>query len=138
MTDNEAGVLDFAERAARDHFQNIALRTEVMSPALAAAVLRRLPEEEGFKPQDIATHLEALPEGTGAHVQLGKSASQAFLAVAIPRDPKHAFAWAHELMMATSATSVKMNFGPSKATHIKIFWGKPEVNTLVEIGGEED
>ena len=86
MTDNEAGVLDFAEWAARDHFQNIALRTEAMSPDLAAAVLRRLSEEEGFKPQKIATHVEALREGT--RVQLGKSASQALKHLPLSIHPK--------------------------------------------------
>ena len=30
-----------------------------------------------------------------------------------------------------------MNIGPGKATHVKIFWGKPEVNTRVELGGTE-
>ncbi len=81
--------------------------------------------------------VESLEEARVA-VEAKCAVLEAFLAVAIPRDPKHAFEWAHGLMAATSATSVKMNFGPSKATHIKIFWGKPEVNTLVEIGGEED
>jgi hypothetical protein len=30
-----------------------------------------------------------------------------------------------------------MNFGPGKSTHLKVFWGTPEVNTLVEIGGDD-
>ena len=137
MTDNEQRILDFAERAARDRFYSSALRTTLVTPGLAAAVLRRLPEEEGFTPEKIASRIERLPEDTGENVQIGKSASQAFVAVAIPREPKLAFEWAEEMRVATSATSVKMNFGPGKATNVKVFWGKPEVNTLIEIGGDE-
>ena len=137
MTANEQRILDFAERAARDRFYSSALRTTLMTPGLAAAVLRRLPEEDGFSPEKIAAHVERLPAGTGENVQIGKSASQAFVAVAIPRQPRRAFEWAEELMTATAATSVKMNFGPGKATNVKVFWGKPEVNTLIEIGGDE-
>jgi hypothetical protein len=137
MTEKERRILDFVESAARDGFQSVTLRTELVTPALGAEVLRRLPGEEGFDPREIAAYLEKLPEGTGEGVQVGRSSSQAFVGVAIPRDPRHAFEWAEELMAATSATSVKMNFGPGKATHLKVFWGTPEVNTLVEIGGED-
>ena len=137
MTDEQERVFEFAEHAARDGFQSVAVRTELMTPHLAAAFLRRLPAEEGFNPAKIATRLQHLPNGTGKNVQLGKAASQAFLGVAIPQDPKRAFEWAQELMTATSATSVKMNFAPAKATNVKIFWRKPEVNTLVEVGGVE-
>ncbi len=137
MIDNERLVLDFAERAARDRFRSIALRTELMTPQLAAEVLRRLPEDEGFSPQKIAAHLERLPVGTGESVIVGKSTDQAFVSVAIPYEPKGAFEWAQDLIANTSATSVKMNFGPGKATDVKIFWGKPEVNTLIEIGGTD-
>jgi hypothetical protein len=136
MTDTEQRILDFTEHAARDHFEGVALRTKPMTPSLAAAVLRRLPEERSFSPSGIATHVERLAPGGGS-VQVGKSASQAFVVAAIPGSPQQAFEWAAELMTATGAASVKMNFGPGKATHVKVFWGKPEVNTLIEIGGDE-
>jgi len=138
MTDKEERILDLVERASRDGFRSIALRTEFMSPSLAARVLRRLPASEGFDPEKIAAQLERLPEGTGENVVLGRTASQAFVVVSIPRNPRHAFEWAEQMFPATGASSVKMNFGPGKATDLKVFWGKPEVNTLIEIGGEED
>ena len=137
MTANEQRILDLAERAARDRSYSSALRTTPMRPALATAVLRRLPEEEGFSPEQIAAHIEQLPDDTGENVQVGKSTSQAFVAVAIPGQPKLAFGWAEKIMTTTSASSVKMNFGPGKPTNVKIFWGKPEVNTLIEIGGDD-
>ena len=137
MPEDGKQILEFAERAARDRFRTIALRTQPMTPDLAAAVLRRLPQEGGFDPQKIASHLEALPQETGEAVQVGKSASQAFVAVAIPHPADRAFAWAQQLMADTSATSLKMNLGPGKPTDVKVFWGKPEVNTLIGIGGEE-
>ena len=108
-----------------------------MTPTLGAEVLRRLPDAEGFAPRKIAESLEKLPEGTGENVQIAKSASQASVSVAVPRNPRHAFEWADELMSATSATSAKMNFGPGKATHLKIFRGKLDVNTHIEIGEED-
>ncbi len=40
-------------------------------------------------------------------------------------------------MTDSSATSVKMNFGPGKATDVRVFWGTLEVNTLIELGGED-
>jgi hypothetical protein len=137
MTQRDRHILDFAEQAARDGFRSISLRTELVTPELAARILRLLPEGDGFDPAKIADHVQRLPEGTGENVQIGRSASQAFVAAAIPRNPRHAFEWAESLLGATGATSVKMNFGPGKATHLKVFWGKPEVNTLVEIGGED-
>ncbi len=137
MSDDGAPILDFAERAAQEGFQTISLRTEPMTPTLAAEVLRRLPDQEGFDPQKIASYVDELSPATGSRVQVGKTASQAFLATSIPWNPKRAFEWAFGLMTETAASSVKMNMGPGKATHVKIFWGKPEVNTLVEIGGDE-
>ncbi len=136
-TDEERGlkIADYADGGGASPTDQ---RTNAMTPAEAAAFLRRLPEEGGFSPQKVATIVERLPEGTGQTIQFGKSSSQASLGVAIPGDPKLAFEWARELMAATLATSVKMNFGPDKPTDLKIFWGKPEVNTLVEIGGRED
>ncbi len=137
MTDKGMRILDLAEQAARDGFRSIALRTEFMTPQLAAQVLRRLPAEQGFPPEKIAEHLEQLPQDTGAAVIVGKSTGQAFIIVSIPHDPRDAFEWARELIDKTAATSIKMNFGPDKATDVKIFWGKPEVNTLVAVGGDE-
>ncbi len=118
MTDTEDSVLEFAKHAAKDRFRSIALRTELLTPDVAAAVLRSLPDEEGFEPQQIAAHLDNLPEETGQNVRIGKSAAQAFVAVAVPRDPERAFRWAQDLMASTLATSVKMNFGPDKPTDI--------------------
>lgn len=138
MTEKEERILELVDRAGRDGFRTVALRTEFLTPAVAARILRRLPAGEGFDPEKIASHVELLPEGTGESVVIGRSASQAHLTVAIPRSPRHAFEWANELMTASGASSIKMNFGPGKATHLKVFWGKPEVNTLIEIGGEED
>ncbi len=137
MTADGALILDFADRAAQEGFQTIALRTEPMTPALAGRVMRRLPEQDGFDPQKIASHIEELSPAAESRVQIGRSASQAFVAASIPWNPKRAFEWAYGLMIDSSATSVKMNIGPGKATHVKVFWGKPEVNTLVEIGGTE-
>jgi len=137
MTVKEEQILEFAERAARDGFRSVALRTEVLTPDLASRVLQRLPEGEGFAPEKIATHLDRLPGGSDASVRVGRSASQASLSLAIPGSPAKAFQWIEGLMGATGATSVKMNFGPGKPTDAKIFWGTPEVNTLIEIGGEE-
>ena len=137
MTEKERRILDFAERAAQDGFRSISLRTELVTPELAARILRLLPEGDGFDPAKIAEHVQRLPEGTGENVQVGRSASQTFVAAAIPRSPRHAFEWAEGLLSATGASSVKMNFGPGKSTHLKAFWGKPEVNTLIEIGGED-
>jgi hypothetical protein len=138
MSDKAERVLDFTERAARDGFRSIALRTDFVTPSLAARVLRRLPKGDGFDPEKIASHVERLPEGTGENVVVGRTASQAFLIVSIPRDPRHAFEWAEGLMSGTGASGVKMNFGPGKSTDVKIFWGKPEVNTLIAIGGDEE
>ena len=137
MTEKERRLVEFAEQAARDGFRSVALRTELITPSLAAEVLRHLPAEDGFDPAKIADFVEDLPEGTGESLALGKTSSQAYVSVAVPRNPRHAFEWAEELMAATSATSAKMNFGPGKPTHLKIFWGKPEVNTLIEIGGDD-
>jgi hypothetical protein len=138
VSDKLKRLLDLVDRAATDGFRSIALRAEYITPALAAQLLRRLPAAEGFDPEKIAEHLERLPEGTGENVVIGRSASQAFVRVSVPRSPRHAFEWAEALLSTTSATGVKMNFGPGKATDLKVFWGKPEVNTLVEIGGEDD
>ena len=55
----------------------------------------------------------------------------------LPRPVKYAFEWAEQVLGNTGASSVKMNFGPGKTTDLKVFWGKPEVNTLIEIGGED-
>ena len=137
MTADGEPILDFADRAAQEGFQTISLRTEPMTPALAARVMRRLSEQDGFNPQKIASHIEELSPAPESRVQVGKSNSQVFVAASIPWNPKRAFEWAYGLMIDSSATSVKMNIGPGKATHVKIFWGKPEVNTLVEIGGTE-
>ena len=137
MTADGEPILDFADRAAQEGFQTISLRTEPMTPALAGRVMRRLPEQDGFDPQKIASHIEELSPAPESRVQVGKSNSQVFVAASIPWNPKRAFEWAYGLMIDSSATSVKMNIGPGKATHVKVFWGKPEVNTLVEIGGTE-
>ena len=136
-TDEERG-LRIADYADGSDASSPDQRTTAMTPAEVAAFLRRLPEEGGFSPQKVATFVERLPQGTEQTLQFGRSASQASLSAAIPGDPKLAFEWARELMTATLVTSVKMNFGPDKPTDLKIFWGKPEVNTLVEIGGPED
>lgn len=137
MTDKPQRIFELVDRAARDGFRNVALRTEYITPALAAQVFRRLPAEDGFDPAKIAEHIERLPEGTGENVVIGRTASQAFVRVSIPRSPRHAFEWAETLLGTTGASSVKMNFGAGKATDLKVFWGKPEVNTLIEIGGED-
>jgi hypothetical protein len=138
QSDKRARMLDFAERAARDRFQTIALRTERLTPALAAELLRALPGAPAFDAARIAAHVEHLPEGTGESVVIARSASQAWLSTSIPRSPRHAFEWVEELVAETGASSAKLNLGPGKATDVKVFWGTPEVNTLVALGGEDD
>lgn len=133
MSEKEKRILEAARAAAA----GVSLHTEPISPSLAADVLRVLPPSEGFDPEKIARQIERLPKETSDRVQVGKSPSQAFVAASVPGTAADAFAWAQELMSATSASSVKMNFGPGKRTDVKVFWGKPEVNTLIEIGGED-
>ena len=79
MTVDGEPILDFADRAAQEGFQTIALRTEPMTPALAARVMRRLSEQDGFSPQKIASNIEELSPAAESRVQVGKSNSQAFV-----------------------------------------------------------
>ena len=69
MTADGEPILDFADRAAREGFQTISLRTEPMTPALAARVMPRLSEQAGFSPQMIASPLAALSPAPAPRVR---------------------------------------------------------------------
>jgi hypothetical protein len=137
MSDKIQRAIELIRRAAADGFHSVHLRTDRLTPGGAARVIRQLPSDAQFDSEKIALQVERLPAGTGEGVQLIKSAAQAVLAVSIPGPARAAFDWAEALQSSTSASGIKMNFGPGKATDVRAFWGKPEVNTLVEIGGDE-
>ena len=138
MSDQTARAIEMVNQAKSDGFKSVQLRTERLAPGDAAEVIRHLPGDGGFDPGAIATHVEKLPDTTGQAVQLSKSATRTVLAVSIPGPASEAFEWANTLQESLSAAGVKMNFGPSKTSDLKVFWGVPDVNTLIDLGGEDD
>ena len=136
MSGETEHILHIVEEAVRDDFRK-PMRTAPMTPALAADMLQRIPAGGGLDPATVAAHLRTLPPDTREGVRLGKSANQTVLTVSVPGDRRVAFEWANELVERMSASGVKMNLGPAKTTDLKVFWGKPDVNTLIEIGYDD-
>ena len=137
MSNKAARILAYLEEAARDNFETVDLRTLPMTPELASIVVRKIPASDGLEPEELAAHLHTLPADSGECVRLQKTAGQTYLAVSIPGDRRAALEWANALLENLSAASVKMNLGPRKRTDLKVFWGKPDINTLIDIGGED-
>ncbi len=137
MGENAATILKALEEGARDGFRR-AVQTGPMSPRLAADVVRRLPKAERFDPERVAKHLAKLPAPATEYVRIARSAHQTVLSISFPGSRKAAFEWTDEILETMAAASVKMNLGPSKDTDLKVFWGQPDVNTLIDIGGPED
>ena len=130
-------VLSLVETANRENFPDGIFRTEPMTPALAVQLIRRIPGRDGFDPERVAEHLRMLPSGTEEEIRVGKTAGAIYLSISIPGDRRAALEWANDGIDRMSATGLKMNLGPGKPTDLKIFWGKPDINTLIDIGGPE-
>lgn len=128
-------VLSLVDTANREEFPNGVFRTEPMTPVVAAQIIRRVPAEEGFDPDRVMAHLERLPSGRDEVIVLGRTTGAIYLAISIPGDRRAAMEWASEVIDAMRASGAKVNVGPDKPTDLKIFWGKPDINTLVETGG---
>jgi hypothetical protein len=138
MTDAANQVIEQLDQEARAGFPKGAFRTDPLGPREAAGVLRRIPPAHGFDGGSVAAHVERL-KGDGIDmVRFGRTAAATFLTVSLSGDRRAAFEWADATLQRLGATSVKMNLGPGKPTDAKIFWGKPDINTLIEIGGEGD
>ena len=130
-------ILSLVETANRESFPDGIFRTEPMTPAMAAQLVRRIPGRDDFDPERVAEHLRMLPSGTEEVIRVGRTAGAIYLSVSIPGDRRAAFEWANDGFDQMSAAGLKMNLGPGKPTDMKIFWGKPDVNTLIDIGGPE-
>lgn len=126
--------IDDLRAVAKNNFKS-AVRSEALSPAAAAQALGAAPSRDGFRPADVASHVGKL---SGANVHVAISDVQIALTVSLPGDRRAAFDWAHTTLDKLGASNVKMNFGKDKNTDVKIFWGRPDVNTLVDIGGSDD
>jgi len=129
--------LSAVRNAAKNEFKQTMVRSDPLSPASAAEVLRGFPARDGFDPAAVAAHVGKLPAATADAIRLGISASQMYMVVAVPGDRRAAFDWAHALLERMGASGLKMNLGRDKPTDMRIFWGKPDVNTLVEVGGDD-
>lgn len=119
--------------AAKSNFRTM-VRSEVFTPAAAAEAVAAAPTRDGFRPAEVAAHVGKL---NGANVSLTVSESQIVLTVSAP-DKRAAFDWASSALEKLGASNAKMNFGNDKNTYLKVFWGRPDVNTLVDIGGGDD
>lgn len=137
MSNESERILRYLQQAARDNFKTVDLRTYPMTPDLAATVLRRIPADENLDPVKVADHLGKLPRNTGDGVRLQRSTDGTVLTISVPGDRMAAVDWANEFIERMSASRIKMNLGPDKATDMKVFWGKPDINTLIEGGGED-
>ena len=123
-------------RAAASGGFRTPVRSEPMAAAEAFDVVSALPARDGLNPDAVAEHLRSLG-GAAKEIRVGLAGGQTVLTLAVSGARQAAFAWADALLERMSASGIKMNIGPQKPTSMKVFWGKPDINTLIDLGGED-